>query len=1299
MEDSKVDIIISHRAPGIHPPLYVAGSFSDPQWVPQQMDYTTGEDGINIFTKTVRLQPQQKYQYKFRVGESDWWILDETAATVTDESGNRNNLIEAPEATSATESAIQSPEASHDAASEEAHEVVDSNPISLETRQQTDADSEEPPRDADIEGTELLHQTRLGDEPDSSLTERHATATPDFVRTTIEVADTAAELDMSDTALDIPNDTAESKDSKHAKLLALDTADVTQKTPETPAHEVDEKSQPEFTQQPAAHPAASSHRDNLIPEFKFNNDEGLDIAGYTGGPDPVRLFAHECAGVYEDDEIPAVSETGSDNPANDAGHVNGNQDFNDPTLEQFPSSRDAIMSTVRKVSTSLNVDETTVEGIPISPVVGPQTDIVEFSGGKEEDLPSSPQQSNFLLPRNQSQKSLGEPSPSLQPIAEGAEEEEGEEEQEEEEEAEQPEDKVSPSDEDTKKEIGVPSTDAKVYVDSQAEEAKADEIAPVAEQAETVDDIVQAAREGESRQPRDVATTTEQGILTESENSGFETEQLSPLSKPVSTGAEDVPAIREPPAVSDDATFQDDQPTQEHLATGGIVAPEDQELSPLSQPVHTNIKDIPAIKEAQPTQDTALAQEHLAAGHIVAPEDQELSPLSKPVQVNVEDIPAIEQNLMTEKAQSTQDGSTFDQGSVPQGQAISPTSKPVLDGADEVSALPEKSGVKQESSHEEAIGARNELVAENFGTHEQAPGDRTVAPALETVGPGKTQETPRATAEEATPVGHIADVEQASAIEDSSATAQASTAEEKSAIEKASAIEETPSIVEEPTFAEETSATDETPTVDEEPIVKEASIGHQTAESDEEAPIHKDSPNSDNVSGLGESAALAEQVDGAQEHEELKGHTIAEDRPTTTGISFPTQDDPVNEESVTLEDDSNLEKDSDTVNKAVSVAGEADITDSSTDLSKDLDVEHSQATGPNESAPTTEGADSQDEGISLSKVDQDTLIPPKHDVQTLITVPNPSTKPDTDLSSAISAEDEGVVLKPQNGEDKSTAALQLQEPSLNETTTSEPEGPSRKTDVQQPNITDSIVDYGLDGKDSRSDALPAVAAPLSPQIVAATTTDIPSQDVHRDVSLGESNIKDVELLKEAEASNNDGLPKAFTPSEGATETVEPKSGTSLKDEADNAKVDNNADLPGAADKSYIIEPTNKVKSSQHSESLKDGETTKAAEQPSHSEEQGPRSIDTLLPEPGSQEPTIEPVATSSAAQPAQSGSLTKRAAARSAPVDRTGTPNSITDSHKEAAKGGNWFSAFFRLIFIDLFGGLVSRLCGGGRKT
>lgn len=77
----------------------------------------------------------------------------------------------------------------------------------------------------------------------------------------------------------------------------------------------------------------------------------------------------------------------------------------------------------------------------------------------------------------------------------------------------------------------------------------------------------------------------------------------------------------------------------------------------------------------------------------------------------------------------------------------------------------------------------------------------------------------------------------------------------------------------------------------------------------------------------------------------------------------------------------------------------------------------------------------------------------------------------------------------------------------------------------------------------------------------------------------------------------------------------------------------------------------------------------------------------------------EAAATTSALEESQSGSLKKRSVTKPNPTDRTDTPNSISDPHREAAKSGNWFSAFFRLIFIDLVGGFVSRLCGGRRKT
>lgn len=79
MADTKVPLTITYRAPQTQPPLFVAGTFSQPQWVPQEMEYATGKDGEFTFSKAFDVEPNSKIQYKFRVGPGDWWVLDEGA--------------------------------------------------------------------------------------------------------------------------------------------------------------------------------------------------------------------------------------------------------------------------------------------------------------------------------------------------------------------------------------------------------------------------------------------------------------------------------------------------------------------------------------------------------------------------------------------------------------------------------------------------------------------------------------------------------------------------------------------------------------------------------------------------------------------------------------------------------------------------------------------------------------------------------------------------------------------------------------------------------------------------------------------------------------------------------------------------------------------------------------------------------------------------------------------------------------------------------------------------------------------
>ncbi|KAI0851753.1 hypothetical protein F5Y00DRAFT_259243 [Daldinia vernicosa] len=89
----KVPITFTYKRKDTDPPIYIAGSFSEPPWQPQEMDVAIDQLGGYLFTKQVMVDDGTEIQYKFRIGSGDWWALDESADTVTDESGNTNNIL------------------------------------------------------------------------------------------------------------------------------------------------------------------------------------------------------------------------------------------------------------------------------------------------------------------------------------------------------------------------------------------------------------------------------------------------------------------------------------------------------------------------------------------------------------------------------------------------------------------------------------------------------------------------------------------------------------------------------------------------------------------------------------------------------------------------------------------------------------------------------------------------------------------------------------------------------------------------------------------------------------------------------------------------------------------------------------------------------------------------------------------------------------------------------------------------------------------------------------------------------
>ena len=82
--DGLRSVEITFTSPGACPPVYVASSFTSPEWQPQELEYfLDGEDeppACNqpkyVFFKRFNIPPG-RYPYKFRLGDGDWWVCDQ----------------------------------------------------------------------------------------------------------------------------------------------------------------------------------------------------------------------------------------------------------------------------------------------------------------------------------------------------------------------------------------------------------------------------------------------------------------------------------------------------------------------------------------------------------------------------------------------------------------------------------------------------------------------------------------------------------------------------------------------------------------------------------------------------------------------------------------------------------------------------------------------------------------------------------------------------------------------------------------------------------------------------------------------------------------------------------------------------------------------------------------------------------------------------------------------------------------------------------------------------------------------
>lgn len=81
MSSKKVFVTLTYASPGAVPPIFLAGSFSEPAWHPQEMEFRADENGELQFHKEVQVEEGAQFQYKFRIGTGEWWALNEQAPT------------------------------------------------------------------------------------------------------------------------------------------------------------------------------------------------------------------------------------------------------------------------------------------------------------------------------------------------------------------------------------------------------------------------------------------------------------------------------------------------------------------------------------------------------------------------------------------------------------------------------------------------------------------------------------------------------------------------------------------------------------------------------------------------------------------------------------------------------------------------------------------------------------------------------------------------------------------------------------------------------------------------------------------------------------------------------------------------------------------------------------------------------------------------------------------------------------------------------------------------------------------
>ncbi|KAG6011536.1 hypothetical protein E4U43_008250 [Claviceps pusilla] len=328
MPASNTTVTVNYRKRGLSPPVFVAGTFTEPAWESQEMHSLTDESGEHHFTIQVPVEPGKEYQYHFRASGQDDWFVDEHATIAIDSRGQRCNVLRVPVT----------------------RNTGDRAPTPL-----VEATEQDNNRVAAGENTAASTFEPLLPPPNKSrgrVTEgegRSDTPIKQVAAVAAEVADTAAKLD--------------GPSLKPSPLVLLPRDDVP----------TDETVQEQINTPLFAHESFGN--------YEFVNDE-----------------------VDRNDASKAVKPSAS-LPSDGAGSAAGDVDVDDPTLEKFPSDRESVLDTLRKIQSSTEEGQAVLDDGQYSAAVTSGRTSMESS--EEYDFSLSP--SSRMRENRTSRGSFGRP--------------------------------------------------------------------------------------------------------------------------------------------------------------------------------------------------------------------------------------------------------------------------------------------------------------------------------------------------------------------------------------------------------------------------------------------------------------------------------------------------------------------------------------------------------------------------------------------------------------------------------------------------------------------------------------------------------------------------------------------------------------------------------------------------------------------------------------------------------------------------------------------------------------------------